>query len=37
VLLLVAYIVVPLLLSQAGALVAALPDLVQNLERCSRR
>lgn len=33
VLLLVAYIVVPLLLSQAGALVAALPDLVQNLEQ----
>ena len=32
-LLLVAYIVVPVLLSQAGALVTALPDLVQNLER----
>src|SRR3954454_9996351 len=33
VLILVAYIAVPVLLSQAGALVAALPDLVQNLER----
>jgi len=30
---LVAYIVVPVLLSQAGALVTVLPDLVQNLER----
>jgi predicted PurR-regulated permease PerM len=33
VLLLVAYVLVPLLFSQASALVAALPDLVQNLER----
>ncbi|KAB0264599.1 AI-2E family transporter [Microvirga brassicacearum] len=33
VLLLVAYILLPLIVSQAGALVTALPDLVQNLER----
>ncbi|WP_207479480.1 AI-2E family transporter [Arenibaculum pallidiluteum] len=32
-LLLVAYIVVPLLVSQAGALVGALPGMVQNLDR----
>jgi predicted PurR-regulated permease PerM len=33
VLLLVAYILLPLIVSQAGALVTALPDLVQNLEQ----
>ncbi|RDI52253.1 AI-2E family transporter [Microvirga subterranea] len=33
VLLLVAYILLPLIVSQAGALVAALPNLVQNLEQ----
>jgi predicted PurR-regulated permease PerM len=33
VLLLVAYVLAPLIVSQAGALVAALPDLVQNLEQ----
>jgi predicted PurR-regulated permease PerM len=33
VLLLVAYILMPLIVSQAGALAAALPDLVQNLDQ----
>ena len=33
VLLLLAYILLPLIVSQAGALVTALPDLVQNLEQ----
>jgi predicted PurR-regulated permease PerM len=33
VVLLVAYILMPLIVSQAGALVTALPDLVQNLEQ----
>jgi predicted PurR-regulated permease PerM len=33
VLLLLAYILLPLIVSQAGALVSALPDLVQNLEQ----
>src|SRR3712207_1907766 len=32
-LLLAAYVIVPILLSQVGALVTALPDLLQNLER----
>jgi predicted PurR-regulated permease PerM len=33
VVLLAAYVIVPILLSQVGALITALPDLVQNLER----
>src|SRR3712207_7200014 len=33
VLLLAAYVIIPLLLSQVGALITAFPDLLQNLER----
>jgi predicted PurR-regulated permease PerM len=37
VLLLAAYVIVPILLSQAGALITAFPDLLQNVERSSIR
>jgi predicted PurR-regulated permease PerM len=36
-LLLVAYVMVPILVSQVGALITAFPDLVQNLERSLTR